>query len=1057
MQDEALNLKLTESLIKASQNLQTSVDRYSATLDKVVGKFEDIDTYQGEINVKLEKGTKQLREKFLGGLKDIGRELKDHILKPFTLIFSAGFIIDAAKAALEHTRRIRDLSYRMGDAGKSAKALSGAMFDVSAKLGISTDHALELVEGLRKMRVSNKDIDQMAVATGRFARVTGVSNDEAIALTGNLMRMGGLGTKATTSILTTMAQTQREVGLTEAEMGQLVESSTQYTRQLANMGKSSGQIESFNKGVVRLAGSFAKVGLNVEDATQLLDKLMDPGQIEDNALLFAKMGMSIQDAVQGNIDPEQMQKGLKQMGEQIKQMGGPAGAAMAKQMGMTWKQALAYSQLDLTKGTKQGAKGLGDMYNDQRSLQEKVQAVWYSIGRFVEKIITPFIPKLEKAFSWLSDPAHLKTIGILLAVVLIGALILFRKRFLAVATDFGHTVGTATTEALVMAQQKASTIAANRPKSRGASSGLMARAEASPGMSAAKEEQNIFNALAQSNVFPKIAKMAEDTARWYHYVGLGSKPLSTLGILTEERNKKLKDQIGFLSQETTIMTEAYSQQYRTLDVQKQVYETRVNELKSMKSLNMEQTYELKRLTTLTDKILPKQRNIMEDMARMSDLEEKRSQRRINKMNPAFLAQMDKELRDRKQILEAENISLKTHTEDLYNQQAMVKLERESLAAKQKQLYLAKDTSGEYQKIVKRLQEIEGEDKIISSTISEENAKREHQLKEITSIEKQMAQVAATGKAGGGVPVVSSTIHRLNEFIKSAFNSAGNTITGIFERAGNSLKTVGKVLGERLNPVNVIKGIVGKNREEGKSGLGAIGKLAGIVMKIVVALGLMEPVQKLIGMLLHAFKPVIDSLVAILFPALVKILKGVMPLIQVLIAYLLPPLLKVLGLLLIIIGYLIKAIQAVIGIFGKGDLYKAFGTMADGMISAGKDIMNSNDKLNTTLGDTNSALTEGGSNTAGVVSSPNGHLRINSKPGMGATEQASTQSLSNMENSQEKVAANTEAHLTEAQKTNQKLDTLIAIMSGRSGGVPGGTAIQKQTDQTNRAAQQARSG
>ena len=1032
--------------MKTSQNLQTGIERYSASLDKVVSKFGDIDHYENEINVKLEKGTKTLRTKFLETLKDIGRELKDHILKPFTLIFSAAFVIDATKAALEHIKAIRNLSFRMGEAGKSAGQLSSAMFNVANKLGLSTDASLEFVSGLKEMRVASKNVDEMATATGRFARITGTSNEEAIALTGNLMRMGGLGVKATTSILTTMAHTQREVGLTGAEMGQLVESSTEYTRQLANMGKSAGQIESFNKGVVRLAGSFAKVGLNIEDATQMLDRLMDPGQIQDNALLFAKLGMSIQDAVQGNIDPEKMQSGLKQMGQQIKEMSGPAGAALAKQMGMTYKQALAYSQLDLATGAKKGQKDLKGMYDETRSLQENVMSLWNRVHTAFESLIVKAVPLLEKAFSWLSDPAHLKMIIMGAIGLFILGIILIRRRFLAIATDFGKTVGTATTEALVMAQRKSQTIAAMRPGNRGPISGLMARVEGGAGYAAAKETQNVFGAIAQTNVFGLVAKMATDTEKWYHYIALGSRPLSAMGVLTEERNKRLKDEIGFLGQETSIMTETYRSQLKSFDIQKEAYAVRIRDLSVMEKRTNEQDWELKRLTTLTDKLLPKQSRLYLEIGRMTDLEEKRSQRRINKMNPAYLAQLNKELIDRKQILAAENISLRTHIDDLETQTKMVRLERDALQARQKALYLAKDTSGEYQKVVKRLQEIEAEDKLIQNTTTAENERLSQQLKEVTSIEKQMAQISASGKGGGGVPVVMSNLHRFLEFSKSAFNAVGNKITGVFEKAGNSLKAVGSVLAQRLNPINIAKSLIGKNREdrEGAGSLGnTLGKLAGIALKIFLALGLMAPIQKIIGMLLKAFKPVVDSLVAILFPALVKILKGIMPFIQVLITFLLPPLLKVLGLLLIVIGYLIKAIGFVIGIFSKGKLYDAIDGMADAMIQSGKDIMNSNNKLNTTLGSTNNVL-ENKSGVAGIVSTVRGSpgvVKVRAGTEGGEEPSSPLDYLQEIAANTAHTAAATEVSATQQDTYNKNMQK--ALLTGRSGGAAGINAIMLQ--------------
>ena len=171
MADQELDLKLQEALIKSSQNLQVSMERYNGLLEKVVGKFKDINEQETQINVELEKTSKTLKEKILGKLKDIGTELKDHIMRPFLAIFSVAKILEVGKAMLEHTKRIKDLSFRMGEAGKTTGQLTSAMYGTAKALGVSTDEALDLIEGLRNLRVSTKDIREMSTVTGQFARI----------------------------------------------------------------------------------------------------------------------------------------------------------------------------------------------------------------------------------------------------------------------------------------------------------------------------------------------------------------------------------------------------------------------------------------------------------------------------------------------------------------------------------------------------------------------------------------------------------------------------------------------------------------------------------------------------------------------------------------------------------------------------------------------------------------------------------------------------------------------------------------------------------------------
>jgi methyl-accepting chemotaxis protein len=600
-----------------------------------------------------------------------------------------------------------------------------------------------------------------------------------------------------------------------------------------------------------------------------------------------------------------------------------------------------------------------------------------------------------------------------------------------------------------------------KPGNRGPISGLMARVEGGAGYAAAKETQNVFGVIAQSNVFGLVAKMAGNTEKWYHYVALGSKPLSALGVLTEERNKRLKDEIGFLQQEKMLMAETYRSQAKSLSDQRKQYEVRYAQLYMNTKRTTEESRELGKLGDIMDKFRIKEEKALIQVGNIEALQEERQQRRINKMNPAYLAQLNKELIERKQGFEADNAGLRTHLKDLYQQDKMVKLEATALKLKKDALYAIGDTGGEYQKIVKRLQEIRGEESQIAGLRTQELDKLMQQRKEITTIDKQMQQIATTGRGGGGVPMWSSGIHKLNEFVKSAFNSVGNKITGVFEKAGNSLKAVGSVLAQRLNPINIVKGLIGKSREdrEGAGALGsALGKVASIALKILVALGLMEPVQRLIGIILKAVKPVMDSLIAILFPAIKQIIIGLLPLIQVLIKFLLPPLLKILGLALIVIGTLIKVIQAAIGAFTGRDneFYKAIGSVADGLLDAGGEIMKSNNKLNTTLGKTNDTLDRQGTGTPGIVSTgPRGSLRI-IKPGMGGSAEINAdENAATTAEATQTTAKVSAAQLAEQQKTNDKMDALIASI--KSIAPAGYTPAEIQQKNNDAAVQGATSG
>jgi hypothetical protein len=423
--DIALNAKLQDALLKSSQNLSIQMERYNSILDKVVGKFEDIKDYEEDINVKFEKGHKLLKDKIFATVKDIGKELLAIAKQPLAKIFSVAYLVELVKRTLDHVGAIRNLSYRMGEAGKTSKQLSDAMFSVANNLGISTDASLELVAGLSRLRVPTKDLKEMGTITGQFARVTGIANEEAISLTANLMRMGNLGAKATSSILTAMMQMQRQVGLTEADMGLLADSITQSTRMLGQMGKSAGDIERFNKGVIGLAAGFTKVGISIDKVQDLVDKLLDPGAIEDNALLYSKLGVSIQDVISGNVDLTQLQGKMKSFGQDMKNMSGPAASALAKSMGMTLMNARALADLPIDEGMTKAGKSAKAMFEETRNIQDKFMAVWNKISTTVEKVLTPILNWME---NFLSKPGALKFLALAAVGLIILVVALFRRK-----------------------------------------------------------------------------------------------------------------------------------------------------------------------------------------------------------------------------------------------------------------------------------------------------------------------------------------------------------------------------------------------------------------------------------------------------------------------------------------------------------------------------------------------------------------------------------------------------------------------------------------------------
>jgi hypothetical protein len=1060
MAEAELDLKLQQSLIKSSENLQISMERYNSILDKVVGKFKDIDTYEKDINVKIEKTGKTLKDKIFSTIKDIGKGLLDIAKQPLAKLFSVGYLVELVKRTLDHQKAIRDLSYRMGEAGKTAGQLSGAMFKVAGNLGLSTDQSLELIEGLRRLRVSTADMTEMATATGQFARITGVTNQEAISLTGNLIRMGGLGTKATTSVLTSMAQMQRVVGLTEADMGMLTENITEATRMLGQMGKGAGQIENFNKGVIKLAGGFAKVGISVEKVTDLVDKLLDPGAIEDNAILYAKLGVSIQDVVSGNVDIAQLNDKMRDFGKQMKDMSGPAASALAKQMGMTLKDARALADLPIDDGMAKAGKNMAVMYDEQRSVQEKMMAIWNSIATRIEGLMTKILPVIEKLLggnTW-------KIVLGLLVVGIIGLTLLFRRKMLGVATEFGQTVGTATTEALVMAQHKATAVAAGRAGMRGRGSGLASRVEAGPGYANVKGTQSIFQAMSQSDLFPKIAKMTANTAEWLELVARGQRPISLLGALTGQMNQKLRDRMDFTREEALMMKTATQIEYDRRNAIFTANEARIKTLSTMKR-TAEQEWGLRRLTDQNigqEKIIQK---LKFDIGTIDEREEDRLKRTVNRMLPEAKAFYADEVSKKKQSLDAANASLRVNIKDLeiqrdilVREEQMLKLEREGLAGATG----AKEID-RYNQIVKRMKEIRNESGGVNQELGETGQRLKTDEKAAERLAREMQIIGEVGAPSGAR--ATSFFNRVGNFFKSSIHTAVQGADDLLVRGKNSFGALVKGLAAKLNPANILGGARGAARDkaqnEGTSTMGklagTLGKVAGIAFLVWGILSRLKPIQDIIAKVTGFLGNILKAIM----PALQPIIDALLPLIMTLVKVLLPPIMKLLGGLLYILGVLISGIFGLIKTIGKFlgvDENSGFMKVMNQFLATGQALKDAGEAMFTT--DWNDKLSKIDANTAETadntsesraglaVATGTGSAKIVYGPNMGpasttppnqaeATTAKGVQSLSTTSSTQLVV-------LTEMSNT---LKDLKALMQGKPAlySIKGGSLQDLQTE------------
>ena len=167
-----------------------------------------------------------------------------------------------------------------------------------------------------------------------------------------------------------------------------MKTTTEWSGMLKAFGKTAPMdVQRYNMSLAKTVSALEKVGISAQTSTKLLEDLTDPTQIEANIPAYAALGISITDAISGNIDPEKMGAGLKEFGEKLKQMGPIAGAQYAKAMGVSYKDAIKAasadmaeaSQVDMTPEEK-SAEAMKQLTEATKSTTEKIQDIFTKIG-----------------------------------------------------------------------------------------------------------------------------------------------------------------------------------------------------------------------------------------------------------------------------------------------------------------------------------------------------------------------------------------------------------------------------------------------------------------------------------------------------------------------------------------------------------------------------------------------------------------------------------------------------------------------------------------------------
>ncbi len=906
------------------------------------------------------------------------KQLASTIMGPISAIFSTAGIMDTVGAMLRHNTQMKELSFRMGEAGKSAKFLTSEMHRVTMETGASTDQSAEMINMLRRARIATKDVGDLTEATIRFSTITGVAAADAGKLAGELSRMGRLGPRQIESVMTSMAQVQRIVGMTEQDMTQLNDSIIESTRYLSQLGKTGPEIVRFSKGVANLAAAFTKVGLSAQDAAKLIDDLLDPGKIEDNALMYAKLGISIEDAITGNIDPDQMIGALRDMGQEFKEMSGPAAASLAKSMGLTLKQARSFA--DMTQEQLTGQGDLTKMYEEQLSPQQKMEQAMNRLQGTLQQLATGLLPIIEglagvmnKVVGVFQPGKGAMAIGIVAAILGFVFLISrIKKRFFSMNTEVARHQENLTAEALIMGRRKADAATARGGRGRGRETDLSARVRAGTGFKEMQAEAERFGTIAETNLVGPVRRFVQGTEQWLRTISEGAKPVSLLRLIAEKNNQVIKNRLGFVEEERNITVQTLRNREEELATNHQNMQNRLKQLQSEKQ-TAEAIWEQKRIATELEKTGNRIAKIGNERERQENRFSNLRESALRKLAPEERYNMLENMKRERNRLETIIAANQRRFEGIEIEDKMLRLQKEILIREERKLKIQMESGGKvgaeevekYNRITKQLRNIGDhleENKRTRSAITTEIGEA---VDEQGRLGREIAKVTGAGSRRS-TQMFSSVFRKGGDILRSVAGRLGNALSKGADRVKNSAISFVKALGQRLNPKNWLAAFKARRRqqrEEGagrnrlSGGLGKVAKVMGILIGVLLASKAvreamkkifeslkpsLEQFGKLLGELaqklgpaitqmIRSFMPMIMMLLKSFLPIFIDILNMAMPIIIKLVNFFMPKLLLILGHLIFGIGSLARSIGEFIntlpGAEGKGKTMIDLGTTA----------------------------------------------------------------------------------------------------------------------------------
>lgn len=381
------------------QELTSSMKDFTKMIEKsnaawLVGRntASEINEAQEQILDNLERQQKVAKNNLgvFSDMKEIAKDLVDDLSK-FTSLLSAGGIIAFTTKVLKNTadldNKMTKLAHNMGKM-VSKEQLTGAVSKLQKELGAAYDDAASIITVLSEKRFTDNIYDA-AAGVELFSRATGLSNVTVADLTDTLSKGAGMSVDSINAMYASMMNVQAEIGLSKQGMEAAANQIAITASKMAAFGKSSDQIKKMATHTTALVASLEKVGISADRASSLIGSLTDPDRIEDNILLYSQLGITMEEALSGDISFDALGGQLQDLAQKIVDMGPIAGSQFAKSMGLSYSEAAKIASGEMDSAALVGEQALTaeeQALETMKKLEEQTQGFTEKVGRSFNKI-----------------------------------------------------------------------------------------------------------------------------------------------------------------------------------------------------------------------------------------------------------------------------------------------------------------------------------------------------------------------------------------------------------------------------------------------------------------------------------------------------------------------------------------------------------------------------------------------------------------------------------------------------------------------------------------------